>query len=333
MKGEFEQRLRQVIDEVQASRTADHPVHRRGAHPDRRRRRGRHRRCGQPAQAGAGARHPAHRRRHHLGRIQEAYRKGPGPDPPFPGRPGRRTERGEGDPDDARHRFDHGAAPQVQVLDEALEAAVKLSHRYIPARQLPDKSVSLLDTACARVAISQHAVPPEVDDCRKRIERAGNRARDHRPRDRGRCGHRRTRGRWRPRSSPNEKALSAELETRWEQRAPVGRRDPGTARQAACGGSTVEGEGGPRRPIRQAEAAGKAEAAEGAAGERRLDRAGARGTARRAQAIADGPACSMQGESAADPAHRRSSRPSPRWSRTGPAFRSGAWSRTRSEPS
>jgi len=59
---------------------------------------------------------------------------------------------------------------RVQVLDEALEAAVKLSHRYIPARQLPDKSVSLLDTACARVAISQHAVPAEVDDCRKRID-------------------------------------------------------------------------------------------------------------------------------------------------------------------
>ena len=58
----------------------------------------------------------------------------------------------------------------MQILDEALEAAVKLSHRYIPARQLPDKSVSLLDTAAARVAISQHAVPPEVDDCRKRIE-------------------------------------------------------------------------------------------------------------------------------------------------------------------
>jgi len=58
---------------------------------------------------------------------------------------------------------------QVLILDEALEAAVKLSHRYIPARQLPDKAVSLLDTACARVSISQHAVPAEVDDCRKRI--------------------------------------------------------------------------------------------------------------------------------------------------------------------
>jgi type VI secretion system protein VasG len=48
---------------------------------------------------------------------------------------------------------------------------VRLSHRYIPARQLPDKSVSLLDTAAARVAISQHTVPPALDDCRRRIER------------------------------------------------------------------------------------------------------------------------------------------------------------------
>ncbi|MEW8321014.1 MAG: type VI secretion system ATPase TssH [Candidatus Thiodiazotropha taylori] len=59
---------------------------------------------------------------------------------------------------------------QVQILDEALDASVRLSHRYIPARQLPDKSVSLLDTTCARVAISQAAVPAEVDDSRRRIE-------------------------------------------------------------------------------------------------------------------------------------------------------------------
>jgi type VI secretion system protein VasG len=59
---------------------------------------------------------------------------------------------------------------RVQVLDEALEAAVRLSHRYIPARQLPDKAVSLLDTACARVAISQHGVPPQLEDCRRTIE-------------------------------------------------------------------------------------------------------------------------------------------------------------------
>jgi type VI secretion system protein VasG len=63
---------------------------------------------------------------------------------------------------------------RVQVLDEALEAAVRLSHRYIPARQLPDKSVSLLDTACARVAISQSAMPPEVEDSKRRIEALEN---------------------------------------------------------------------------------------------------------------------------------------------------------------
>lgn len=59
---------------------------------------------------------------------------------------------------------------RVQLLDSAVEAAVKLSHRYIPARQLPDKAVSLLDTACARVAISQHAIPAELESCQRRIE-------------------------------------------------------------------------------------------------------------------------------------------------------------------
>jgi type VI secretion system protein VasG len=59
---------------------------------------------------------------------------------------------------------------RVQILDEALEAAVKLAHRYVPDRQLPDKSISLLDTACARVAVSHHATPPEVEDCQRRIE-------------------------------------------------------------------------------------------------------------------------------------------------------------------
>lgn len=59
---------------------------------------------------------------------------------------------------------------KVQLLDEAIAAAVKLSHRYIAARQLPDKAIGLLDTACARVAVSQHAVPPPVEDSRRRIE-------------------------------------------------------------------------------------------------------------------------------------------------------------------
>jgi type VI secretion system protein VasG len=58
----------------------------------------------------------------------------------------------------------------IVVLDEAMEAAVKLSQRYVPARQLPDKAVSLLDTACARVAVSQHATPAQVEDRKRRTE-------------------------------------------------------------------------------------------------------------------------------------------------------------------
>ena len=53
---------------------------------------------------------------------------------------------------------------KVRVTDEAIVAAVNFSNRYIPARQLPDKAVSLLDTACARVAISQNAKPAAVED-------------------------------------------------------------------------------------------------------------------------------------------------------------------------
>lgn len=58
---------------------------------------------------------------------------------------------------------------RVLLLDEAVVAAVKLSHRYIPARQLPDKAVALLDTACARVAVSLSAPPPQLEDCLHRI--------------------------------------------------------------------------------------------------------------------------------------------------------------------
>ena len=58
----------------------------------------------------------------------------------------------------------------VRILDEAVESSVKLSHRYIPGRQLPDKSVSLLDTACARVAISQSAIPAPLEDCQREID-------------------------------------------------------------------------------------------------------------------------------------------------------------------
>jgi type VI secretion system protein VasG len=109
---------------------------------------------------------------------------------------------------------------KVQILDEALEAAVKLSHRYIPARQLPDKSVSLLDTACARVAVSLHATPAEVDDARKRIDALEHRAGHHRARE----GHRHRGGRARgarQRAAGAETARLAELDKRWNDESAL----------------------------------------------------------------------------------------------------------------
>ena len=58
---------------------------------------------------------------------------------------------------------------RVRISDAAIVSAVQLSHRYIPARQLPDKAVSLLDTACARVAISQSSTPAAIEDTRALI--------------------------------------------------------------------------------------------------------------------------------------------------------------------
>ena len=113
---------------------------------------------------------------------------------------------------------------RVQVLDEALEAAVRLSHRYIPARQLPDKAVSLLDTACARVAISQHAVPAAARGLPPDDRGAADRAGDHRPRGsrrhrrgrtpKGRGGEARgeraaSRRRWRSAGTPSASSSSA----------------------------------------------------------------------------------------------------------------------------
>jgi type VI secretion system protein VasG len=58
----------------------------------------------------------------------------------------------------------------VRILDEGLAAAVKLSHRYLPDRQLPDKAVSVLDTACARLALGQNAIPPAIEDATRTLD-------------------------------------------------------------------------------------------------------------------------------------------------------------------
>ncbi|MBV8809538.1 MAG: AAA family ATPase, partial [Acidobacteriaceae bacterium] len=59
---------------------------------------------------------------------------------------------------------------QVRILDEGVAAAVKLSHRYLAGRQLPDKAVSVLDTACARLALGQNAMPSVIEDLKRQLD-------------------------------------------------------------------------------------------------------------------------------------------------------------------
>jgi type VI secretion system protein VasG len=58
----------------------------------------------------------------------------------------------------------------LRILDEAVTATVRLSHRYIAGRQLPDKAVSVLDTACARLSLGQNSTPPRLEDILRQID-------------------------------------------------------------------------------------------------------------------------------------------------------------------
>ena len=141
---------------------------------------------------------------------------------------------------------------KVRILDEAVSEAVRLSARYIPARQLPDKAVSLLDTACARVAMSQNAIP--AADRRSPAP--------HRP-DRHRA-RRSSNARWRP--APTIRARRDELtaerparqrrtgraEERWEDETRLvteidavrGSIDAAPAARSAAAGSAGHGAAG-----------------------------------------------------------------------------------------
>jgi type VI secretion system protein VasG len=59
---------------------------------------------------------------------------------------------------------------KVRILDEGVEAAVRLSHRYVAGRQLPDKAVSVLDTACAKLSLGQNSTPAPIEDLQRRLD-------------------------------------------------------------------------------------------------------------------------------------------------------------------
>ncbi|ABN78218.1 type VI secretion system ATPase TssH [Cereibacter sphaeroides] len=170
MKGEFEKRLKSVIDEIQAS---DAPVI---LFIDEA-----HTLIGAGGAAGTGDAanllKPALARgelRTVAATTWAEYKQHIEPDPALTRR--FQVVRIEEPSEEAAIRMCRGVAAvlerhhRVEILDEAVGAAVRLSHRYLPARQLPDKAISLLDTACARVAVSQHATPAEVEDIDRRAQ-------------------------------------------------------------------------------------------------------------------------------------------------------------------
>ncbi len=109
----------------------------------------------------------------------------------------------------------------VQVLDAAIHDAVKLSHRYISGRQLPDKAISVLDTACARVALAQHDVPPQLESLRHRQSAVGEELERLRREQVTGLGHNIRIGELESEVAANGLAVR-ELETRWtEERKAV----------------------------------------------------------------------------------------------------------------
>ena len=170
MKGEFEKRLRQVIDEVEAS---PKPII---LFIDEA-----HTLIGAGGAAGTGDAANLLKPALARGRLRTIaattyaeYRQYFEKDPAMTRR-FQTVDVGEPETDKAISML-RSVAPMMEkhhnivLLDEAVEASVKLSQRYVPARQLPDKAVSLLDTACARVAVSQHATPAQVEDRRRKVE-------------------------------------------------------------------------------------------------------------------------------------------------------------------
>ena len=139
----------------------------------------------------------------------------------------------------------------VRILDEGLAAAVKFSHRYLPDRQLPDKAVSVLDTACARLALGQNATPPAIEDASGRSTIAPCRRAFWSARAALGADH----GERLARRSPRQKAAVEGAAGGTEGALGEGARS-GRARSARCAASWKRAAAPPRRRRRRPEAAG-----------------------------------------------------------------------------
>ena len=156
MKGEFENRLKNVLEEVKGSPDADRPVHRRGAHADRRRWRRRHRRRGQPAQAGAGARRIEDHRRDDLGRVQKVLREGRRARPPLPAGEARRA----------------GSSPTTVTMLRGLRETYEKAHGVVIRDDAHDKPPPRWRTATSPAASTRTRHRPDRYRRRAREGRA-----------------------------------------------------------------------------------------------------------------------------------------------------------------
>ena len=174
---------------------------------------------------------------------------------------------------------------------------MRLSHRYIPARSCPDKAVSLLDTACARVAISQHATPPEVEDRRGASRRSRPSSRSSSARRRSASTSARRRKSADEKLAREERRAREELEARWKDEQALVDQDPRRCAPSCARGAPVEG-------TERAEKKAGDQATRRTSGSPTPSRKNRASSRRRAEGAA-GAACRDAGRDAADPADRR----------------------------
>jgi type VI secretion system protein VasG len=138
----------------------------------------------------------------------------------------------------------------VRVYDEAITEAVRLSHRYIMGRQLPDKAISVLDTACAKVALGQNATPALIENLARKIERidAEASALEREQGEGGADAAARLKELRESRAAADEQHKS--LSERWEkEKALTAKIIEARAAAAAAGDQAAAGEGGQARDI------------------------------------------------------------------------------------
>ena len=177
-RGEFEERLKGVLDEVKRRRGRHHPVHRRDAHADRRRRQrrrdGRLATCSSPRWRAASCTASARPRSTNIASMSRRTRRCSGASSRCSSASRRSRTRSRSCAGlKEKYELHHG----VRITDGALVAAATLSNRYITDRFLPDKAIDLMDEAASRIRMEVEIQARGDRDARPADHPAQDRAR------------------------------------------------------------------------------------------------------------------------------------------------------------